>query len=91
MKYRVFIEDVGPNKFSAIRDAEAKTPQEAILKVVNLHAVDVQVIALPHSRRDLWPNGRTGKVPTEALGFSVASTRCYSSAARNAGRRGRGN
>jgi len=33
-------------------------------------AVDgMRLIALPHSRRDLWPNGDTGKVPTEALGW----------------------
>lgn len=28
-----------------------------------------RLIALPESRRDLWPDGETGKVPREALQF----------------------
>lgn len=29
-----------------------------------------RLIALPHSRKDLWPNSRTGQVPKEALKFN---------------------
>jgi hypothetical protein len=28
-----------------------------------------RLIALPHDRKDLWPDGQTGKVPKEALTF----------------------
>ena len=77
MKYRVFVEDVGRNKFSGVGDAEAATPRKAIYKA---SAIDPgseflptwygrKLIALPHSRKDLWPNGKTGSVPREALNF----------------------
>ena len=29
----------------------------------------LRLIALPHSRKDLWPHSRTGKVPTAALSY----------------------
>ena len=32
-----------------------------------------RLIALPHSRKDLWPDGKTGKVPDEALSFQNGS------------------
>ncbi len=81
-KYRVFVEDVGPGKFSAagvpvkLRGGiEAATPREAIdkSKVANPKGTNEwlgrRLIALPHDRRDLWPDGQTGAVPREALRF----------------------
>jgi hypothetical protein len=29
----------------------------------------MRLIALPENRKDLWPDGKTGKVPNEALSF----------------------
>ena len=79
MMYRVFVEDVGPGKFSAIKDAEAKNPRRAILDVTKVDgftgAPDFmtwngrRLIALPHHRKDLWPNGKTGAVSAEALKY----------------------
>jgi hypothetical protein len=97
MKYRIFIEDVGPGKFSAYgrRDIVAESALDAIFKVTGvLRSSPIgtrwqrgepptifrgspegwlrdgsRLIALPLNRRDLWPDGKTGKVPTEALKF----------------------
>ena len=30
-----------------------------------------RLIALPHSRKDLWPNGKTGRVPSAALLYNT--------------------
>ena len=73
MRYRVFSEDVGKGKFSAVDDTTANSPEEAILpyctdKVKKLWHGQ-RIIALPHNRKDLWPHGYTGVVPKEALRY----------------------
>lgn len=87
MKYRVFVEDVGPGRFSGYsRDVEASSSLDAIFSatgVLRSSLVGIawrdgslrpsewedRLIALPHNRMDLWPDGKTGKVPAEALEF----------------------
>ena len=73
MKYRVFVEDVGPSRFSGVRDIVAATPKAAIKPFATDQGKGLwhgrRLIAFPHSRRDLWPDGQTGKVPREALTF----------------------
>jgi hypothetical protein len=82
VKYRVFVEDVGPGKFSGagvpvkLRGGiEAESPREAIDKSKAAWPpggntwYGRRLIALPHDRKDLWPNGKTGAVPKEALRF----------------------
>ena len=66
--YRVFSQDVGENGFSGVVDIRASTPAAAVAEVPPAWDGEV-MIALPYDRPDLWPNGRTGKVPGEALGF----------------------
>lgn len=90
-KYRVFVEDVGPNKFSAFgdRDVEANFPLDAIFEITGVVRVSLVgkrwlngeppcwegclLIALPHSRKDLWPNGKTGAVPKQAIYLQSAN------------------
>jgi hypothetical protein len=72
-KYRLFCEDVGgPGSgcFSGIRDIEALSPQAAVKTEAHWErSTGQRVIALPHSRKDLWPRMPDGKVPAEALRF----------------------
>jgi len=68
MTYRVFSQDVGPSGFSAIKDVTAESPRAAVAKVKPAWKGE-KMIALPYSRRDLWPNNKTGAVPCEALEF----------------------
>lgn len=72
--YRIFVNDIGKRKFSAAgrRDYKAQTPRNALRQF----GVDPDeprggqvFIALPHSRMELWPDGKTGAVPNEALTF----------------------
>lgn len=70
MKYRIFVQDVGETGFSAaglLNDIEASSPHQAIL-IANLGR-HWKPIALPLNRRDLWPDGKTGEVPAEALKY----------------------
>lgn len=76
-QYRVFVEDVGPDRFSGLADAEAPGPRTAIVMVTDVDEREddlllldgLKLIALPHSRKDLWPDGSTGIVPDEAFRF----------------------
>jgi hypothetical protein len=72
MSYRLFVEDIGRGKFSAMGIAEvrAKSPQAAIEKGFGPSKWNgKRIIALPHDRKDLWPDGQTGDVPEEALEY----------------------
>lgn len=69
MRYRVFVQDVGESGYSGVRDITAKAPYNAITKWVNKYWPRYKFIALPHSRKDLWPHKTTGAVPTEALQY----------------------
>lgn len=73
-KYRVFVRDVGKRGYSGLRDAEADSVAEAIIiasrKRRRLPRLPY-LIALPHDRKDLWPDGKTGKVSPEALEFQT--------------------
>ncbi len=73
MKYRVFVQDVGRSGFSGVRDINAASPTEAVKPYAfpkggtTWHGK--KLIALPHDRKDLWPDGKTGEVPREALEY----------------------
>jgi hypothetical protein len=73
IKYRIFSEDVGPGKFSAVEEVTAPNPREAILPFCTDKKRRLwygqRVIALPDNRRDLWPDSKTGTVPSEALKY----------------------
>ena len=71
--YRVFVQDVGRTGYSGMRDCKASSPQEAIrllLEFQHERPGEWKYIAIPHSRRDLWPNGQTGAVTKEALNYA---------------------
>jgi hypothetical protein len=72
MSYRLFVEDVGKGKFSAMGVAEvrAANPKAAIRAGFGPSLWNgKRIIALPHERKDLWPDGQTGEVPEEALEY----------------------
>lgn len=76
MKYRLFVEDMGDpgdSLFSGVEDVEADSPRKAILKYTGTGSTNWidgrRYIALPHSRKDLWPHSRSGAVPPEALEY----------------------
>lgn len=69
MKYRVFTNDIRPDQFSAFCFVEADSQGEANDKA---HArtrtlpscgYPFKYLALAENRRDLWPDGRTGRLP----------------------------
>lgn len=67
-KFRVFEQDVGAHGYSGVRDVLASSPMRAVRLISKLGHLDGnQLIALPHTRKDLWPDGRTGRVRPEAL------------------------
>ena len=68
MKYRVFSQDVGRSGYSAVKDVLADSSKQAI-ELVGHAWIGEKMIALPHDREDLWPHGKTGEVPPEALKF----------------------
>lgn len=68
MRYRVFAQDVGKSGYSGVKDITAESPRGALAKVPPAWEGE-RMIALPHTRKDLWPNGKTGAVPREALRY----------------------
>jgi hypothetical protein len=73
MTFRVFVQDVGESGFSGVDDINAPDSLKAIMKFAyppgGLTWYGKKLIALPHDRKDLWPDGQTGHVPEEALSF----------------------
>lgn len=71
--YRIFVEDVGPGRFSCsgFGDIIASSPDDAIQKTSKSWKWqgNRRFLALPHTRKDLWPDGKTGEVPAEAYLF----------------------
>ena len=73
--YRIFVQDVGRSGYSCAggrgsSSIVADSPAAAIEKKIaqgGCQGWEGKFIALPYSRRDLWPDGQTGKVPKEAL------------------------
>lgn len=59
-KYRIFIQDVGKNGYSGYADTQATSRREAESQYSHAPA---RIVALPHNRRDLWPDGKTGRLP----------------------------
>ncbi len=71
---------------SAFPDLMAYSPLDAIIEATGVRTQLIalrwmerrelpsswgqRLIALPHSRKGLWPDGKTGKVPAEALRFN---------------------
>jgi hypothetical protein len=81
VKYAVFTNDVGPNEYSRFCDVNAPdlsaAKQTAKLRFnprkFQPLAAGVQILVLPHSRKDLWPDGQTGKIPQDARPFIVGA------------------
>lgn len=70
-KYRLFVQDVGVSGYSGLYDVEAANSRAAArLARAEGRRRRAKVLALPHDRRDLWPEQYTGEVPREALEFS---------------------
>lgn len=63
-KYRLFVQDIGDAGYSGYFDIEASDATEAIMWAD--HRIRHKLIALPFSRRDLWPDG-DGNVKAVAL------------------------
>lgn len=63
--FRIFVQDVGKKGYSGLSDIEAYTVEHALDLVGAVSSK--KYIALPHTRKDLWPNGKTGRVTEEAL------------------------
>jgi len=71
LKFRIFTNDVDVNRYSCFGDIEAGSlldaKQKAFAKTINLPSPHgLKVLVIPHERVDLWPNGLTGKVPSDA-------------------------
>lgn len=64
-KYRLFTSDIGPMQFSAYQDTYTADPTERIRELSR--ALNTTAIALPHTRRDIWPDGKTGKLSAAAV------------------------
>ncbi len=66
MKYRIFTNDVGPNKYSCLRVIEARSNDEAARKAALRIPFRCKMLVIPDNRRDLGPNGQTGVIPRES-------------------------
>lgn len=80
-KFRIFVQDVGRSGYSGYKDVEAGSASAAVHKIaprgvcpccgLQLRGgVHPHLIAVPHSRKDLWPDWQTGRVPQEALNYA---------------------
>jgi hypothetical protein len=75
-KWRVFTNDVGPHQYSGLKDITASSLSEAKAMAkqrwgnlpIDPRRVDktLRILVLPHSEKNLWPNGQTGRIPKEA-------------------------
>lgn len=73
MKFRVFTNDVGPNAYSCLMSLSAKDQNEANRKARRIAGkLDCKAVALPESRRELWPDGQTGLLPAESKRLVVS-------------------
>lgn len=75
-RYRAFVQDVGESGYSGFCDVTAATPFDAVCQASNAsspnkHAAGTwagkNLIALAHTRKDLWPHPKTGAVSRKAL------------------------
>jgi hypothetical protein len=77
--YRIFTNDIGPMRFSAWADVRGACPREAVMRSRALHLPSFRldrphatarrlhlVLAIPLSRKDIWPDEKTGKTKPEA-------------------------
>ena len=68
-KFRVFVQDVGDSGYSGLGDFEALDAFGAASQAMNkMHIEAKKLLALPATRKDLWPN-KTGLVPYAALEY----------------------
>lgn len=70
MVYRIFTSDIGPMQFSALKDVDTADPFKTIEDVAARFST--VALALPHTRRDLWPDGQTGKLSEDCIKFIAA-------------------
>jgi len=70
MKYRVFTNDIGPKQYSAFCMVDAASKEEAEQKAFiivrgsrNADGRWVEVLVIPDNRKDLMPDGKTGRLP----------------------------
>jgi hypothetical protein len=71
MMYRFFTNDVGLNQYSAYADSvRGLSLQHCEARARRLAAkLGCKVLLLPHDRKDLWPDKKTGRIPVEAKAF----------------------
>ena len=66
-EYRIFVQDVGENGYSALSDITGAADQAEALRIAGRIRFECAVLVLPHARRDLWPDSKTGLVTAEAV------------------------
>lgn len=66
-KYRIFTSDIGPMQFSALCDVYTAQPSKTVEKTS--FRFNTTAIALPHTRKDLWPDGQTGKLSDDSKDY----------------------
>ncbi len=74
-KWRVFVQDIGKAGYSGLSDVPANSAKDALTQFYaanpSCHIPHTKLLPLPHSRVDLWPNGKTGAVSLAALEYRV--------------------
>ena len=71
MKYRVFAQDVGRSGYSGVRDVEIESLEDYVRD--NTSPGRWLRILLPHARKDLWPDGHTGELPTATHAYLIVT------------------
>lgn len=67
MLFRLFTNDVGPNRYSALMPARAANQEDANrFALAKAKRLGCKAVALPENRPDLWPDGHTGELPAAA-------------------------
>jgi hypothetical protein len=68
MMYRFFTNDVGRDGYSAYTDSVAGESRAQVYARARSLAetLGCKVLVLPHDRRDLWPDRKTGRISVEA-------------------------
>lgn len=68
MKWRIFVEDVGKDRYSGFLDISANSLADAKRKTNRaLGNREVNAVTLPHTRKDWWPD-KTGRLGWEKQG-----------------------
>jgi hypothetical protein len=69
VRYRVFTNDIGPDRFSCFGAVDADSQNDANAKARTMTyklpgcGYPFKYLALAENRKDLWPDGKTGRLP----------------------------